>query len=677
MPVQDNEKPKVEEPFADNDADHQKLTEQTTTKGQKLLPFLNVKAEFHQNRIDTINEKIANREDKIARNEAKIEKLSAKADRLEDRNTMLKNTLGNLPFVKKMIESNEQKIADIRENKIPKRQQKVEQHKSKTIQLNSKRDVIEHKLNRVLALNDVVRSFSIGFNKERRAVFADAMDRLNSANTDCLNDKIDVLQKQKSQLTEEYTNPQTSAVDKYNLQEKINGVNGKIGGLEDKVQKLARPKNHYAEQTNDVVDATMQVTSEKLAEAADNGEVGLTKITENILVSADEVNKLDKSDIARLADNFNYLENAEVQLEDDYNSIDGIINNGSKAELETTQKELMNTLDAMKDIVGNKYMMQSIREDTAAEIPKVEAQLNAVNNSLEKFLNKSGPDVEDKNKINPDFYKSLPRENRHIESMSERQAEKVIAALSVAEIEFSAVNRANEKTAVTVATKDIPVLKEMMSNAQKQMEEESRQAWHELGDAFLEAYEETHTPVQTEVKKQEFNTINPDFYISLTKKNRSINVENKANAKEIMAQLKNNSVQFSAVERKNDVVAITVAKNDEKAYEDISANVKNERGKQLVNTDFFKSIPKEERATQRMPQKQAEQKIAELSDKKIPHSAVLNGEKSAVTVEKKNIGAAFLSRDKLKKSAQRISNKGKSQEQAGKPKSSSKNQGIE
>ena len=124
MPVQDNEQPKMADDIFGNDEekrrqDMQNSQENSTKKSQKLLPFLNAKAEIHQSRIDTINEKIAVREDKIARNEAKIEKLYAKADRLEDRNTILKNMLGSVPVVRKLIEKNEQRIANIRENKIP------------------------------------------------------------------------------------------------------------------------------------------------------------------------------------------------------------------------------------------------------------------------------------------------------------------------------------------------------------------------------------------------------------------------------------------------------------------------------------------------------------------------------------------------------------------------------
>lgn len=93
MPVQDDNKHKKEDFFYENDEDKRRQAVQTSQensvkKSQKLLPILSTKAEIHQNRINTLTEKIAVRVDKIARNETKIEKLTAKADRLEDRNTI-------------------------------------------------------------------------------------------------------------------------------------------------------------------------------------------------------------------------------------------------------------------------------------------------------------------------------------------------------------------------------------------------------------------------------------------------------------------------------------------------------------------------------------------------------------------------------------------------------------
>ena len=192
MPVQENEiKQKKSEPIEDLDETKRKQIanqqEKTTVqKSGKLLPFLNAKANFHADRIDNLNRKIATRQDKLRKNEIRIEYLSSKADKLEDTNKMLKAMLGKVPLVQKMITSNEQKIKDIRENKIPQRQIKCSQHKEQIAKLTHKRDNIQHKLDRVTALSNVITSFTIGKNQERRQNFAKAMDSLNTATFKCM-----------------------------------------------------------------------------------------------------------------------------------------------------------------------------------------------------------------------------------------------------------------------------------------------------------------------------------------------------------------------------------------------------------------------------------------------------------------------------------------------------------
>ena len=287
MPVKDKIQP-------ENDEEKRKKAVQNISeiKPQKLLPFLNLKAEFHQSRIDTLDEKIATRQDKIAKNEAKIEKLSAKADRLEDKNRVLKATLGNLPGIKQMIEANERKIKAIREEKIPKRQQKCKVHKNRIEKLTNKRNVVSHKLDRVSALNNVIRSFSIGHNKERREVFSNAMDKLNQASVNCLNDKKNALETRKSILLLTYSLSETSAVDKINLHGKISDVNGRIDALENKIHKIARHENFCAEQPEDMIDAAIKVTEDKLAEMSEKDELSIPDISDNVISEAQ--NRVEK-----------------------------------------------------------------------------------------------------------------------------------------------------------------------------------------------------------------------------------------------------------------------------------------------------------------------------------------------------------------------------------------------
>ena len=592
MPIQEKEMQKAA-------PQEEKLPENSERPAQKLLPFLQEKADFHQSRINTINERIAVRSDKIARNKAKIEQLSAKADRLEDKNAMLKATMGSSPGIRQIIEANERKIKEIREEKIPNRQNRISGHQDKITQLSKKRDTISHKLNRVIALSDTIKSFSIGANKERRAVFTD-----KQATTDCLNDKKNSLEEKRALLYEVYSKPETSAVDKIQLQSKINAISGKIETLENKLQKISRQSAAPVKQDAGITETRMQAAEKQLNAMAEQENAPMPNMAESVI-----------------AEDSNYLRNAEMAMEDDYNSIDGIINNGRKEEPESYSET--------EPVSQNSYSEQS-------------------------------------GKINPEFHQSLSKEDRKIEVMLPRQAEKVMEQLTSTGIAFSAVVRQNGKTAVTVDKKNAEILKSMMQSAFQEMKQESKAVRHQSGNDHAEAHEERKV-----TESQPIKSINPDYFKSLTRENRSIHVETVAVGKKVMDQLEEKGVAYSAVERRNHSVAITVSKADEQVYQQISGVVKAERAAQYVNPDFYKALPKEQRATQRMSQKQAESTMQKLDQKGIAYSAVLHGEKSAVTVEKKHTAAAFMSRASLKREAQRISSKGNREQ------SPSRKQGLE
>lgn len=395
MPVQDNDdKRTADQPAVDAEeelrrkqaqAQEHQQDESGAQKSGKLLPFLNAKAEHHQSRIDSLDEKIANQTDKIDRNKAKIEALSAKADKLEDTNRMLKATIGNLPGIRTLIANNEKRIQTIREVKIPKRQEKIDQGCKKIDTLTAKRDRIEHKLNRVIALNDTIKSFGIHFNKERRKAFADAMTRLNSSTVDCLSDKKATLEAKKQAILDTYNDPATSAVDKLKLGEQLKGVNERIGALESKIMKLARPETHYEEQTNDQLDASMKLTGDKLGEMVQNGTMDMPSLAEGAVQAAQEVETLDRSKVAELADQLGIqpLANAEMQMEDDYNMIDGIINNGSKEDIDKAKAELADGIKSMESLAENPFVPQEMRDNATAELEKMRKQLELLDSADE------------------------------------------------------------------------------------------------------------------------------------------------------------------------------------------------------------------------------------------------------------------------------------------------------
>ena len=665
MPVQDNDdKRTADQPAVDAEEElrrkqaQEQQQESVAQKSGKLLPLLNAKAEHHQSRIDSLDEKIANQTDKIDRNKAKIEALSAKADKLEDTNRMLKTTIGNLPGIGAVIALNEKRIQAIRKEKIPERQQKIDQGWKKIDKFTVKRDRIEHKLNRVIALNDTIKSFSIGFNKERREAFADAMTRLNGATVDCLSDKKATLEAKKQKILDTYNDPATSVVDKYNLSEQLKDVNERISALDDKIMKLARPETHYEEQVNDQLDASMKLTGDKLGEMVQKGNIDMPTLAESAVQAAQKVETLDRTKVAELADQLNIqpLANVEMQLEDDYNMIDGIINNGSKEDIDKAKAELAEGIKSMESLAENPFVPQEMRDNAVEELAKMKSQLELLNMHDEVEVDSWLSDMLDKGdavltddggfKVNPDYYKELSRNDRHVETMTEIQAVEVMSALISAGVQFSAATKGEDKVGITVSKNDVSTLNDVM--------------YASIGKiAHTDAAKENGGKGE----KGKYETINPEYYASLGKDDKHTRVESIDTARNIVAELQKANIPYSAVVRKNDTVAVTVSKANAEAYKQIESAVKGERAVEYVNPDYFKTLPKQERFTQRMGEGQARKKSAELTAKGVEHSAVFGGEKSAVTVAKKDSKKAFFSRGKMQRDAQRISGRGQQKPQ--------------
>ena len=691
MPVQDNDDKRTnDQPVADAEEElrrkkaqaQEHSNENNIQKSGKLIPFLNAKAEHHQSRIDSLDEKIANQTDKIDRNKAKIEALSAKADKLEDTNRMLSATLGGVPLVQSMIRRNEERITAIREDKIPKREQKIENGWKKIDAMTAKRDTISHKLDRVVALSDAIKSFSIGFNKHRREAFSDAMDRLNEATFNCLIDKKKALTAKKDGIVEKYNSPETSVVDKYKLQQQINNLNERIQSIDERIDKVHQPDEFYSMQDNDTLDAQMKLTSDKLADVAENGIETTSGLAEDTLFYAQETEELDKSQIASLADKFNST--VEEQLEDDYNMIDGIINNGSKADLEKSKAGILDAIQTAESLTDNPFVSKDIKDIAEQDIARLKGELAVVEKALssldavneERTYEEEVSEVQDwlldmvadgkaemsedgAFRVNPDYYKELPRNDRHIESMTEAQAVSVMAALSNAGIEFSAAARGDDKVGITVSKKDLVALNDIMYSTIGKIAK-TQAAKENAGKG----------------EKGKYQTINPEYYASLSKEQRHSRVEATEVAREIVKGLMAEKIPYSAVVRKNDTVAITVSKDNAKAYKQIENKVKGVRAAEYINPEFYKALPKEFRVTLPMTEEQAKVKVAELDKKGIAHSAVINGDKSAVTVSKKDQGRAFFSRSQLKREVQRISGQGKKQPQKQKSPKKKDTQGL-
>lgn len=362
----------------------------------KLLPILNAKADFHESRLETLKDKRDKRTTKIERNEVKITKLSLKADKLEDLNKMFSSLSERSNVFKAIVARNEQKINAIRNEKIPARQQKIKNHQNRIAEIDRKSEIIGHKLERCVALSDTVKSFAV-IGAERRQRFATAMDKLNQSTLACLNDKKAALIDKLESQTQKYNAPETAISAKSDIQNSINKCNTQISDLDNKISTLSQNHATYAKKSEAEIDTVMQNTANAVQASLETGEINVAAISEKACLTATQENP------------FEYLKNAEMAMEDDYNSIDGIINNGK-------------------------------RDEPPQENNISQSETDKGTNTVE--------DTKEKRYINPDYYKSLK------------------AAVSAADIDKlndikNSIMQMRSQTVLTVSKSDIPEVKKI------------------------------------------------------------------------------------------------------------------------------------------------------------------------------------------------------------------------
>jgi len=216
-------------------------------------------------------------------------------------------------------------------------------------------------------------------------------------------------------------------------------------------------------------------------------------------------------------------------------------------------------------------------------------------------------------KVNPDYYKSLAKADRHIQVLPKKTAQTAMKELTAQNIPFSAVQRAEDVTAVTVHKDHVQALEA---------------ACHEV--------ENVQRNSQTHAQEK----INPDYFKKLSRNDRHIETLPTGVANRLMADLEAKKVPYSAVRRSDDVCSITVSKSMHAAAMQealkIAEQEQTEHARKMIHPEVFKQISKEDRFVQRMSQAEAEKAVAKLEKQGITHSAVLDGDKSGVTVHKKD-----------------------------------------
>lgn len=224
-------------------------------------------------------------------------------------------------------------------------------------------------------------------------------------------------------------------------------------------------------------------------------------------------------------------------------------------------------------------------------------------------------------KVNNSYYRSLPREERVTEVVPARHAAEIMQQLSDKGIEFSAVSRQHDKAAITVH----------INNKD------------ELKDSAKAAADKQIKKKQPEISKSENKErINPEYYKKLAPSDRHIQRITKADTDKVLSSLESKGIEFSAVKSEK-LTAITVHKDNKAAIGQALLESNKAAAKEYINSDYFKSLPADQRAySQTADLKAAKDMMNSLDAADIKYSAVIDNERSTakITIAKQDIPQA-------------------------------------
>ena len=608
MPIQENEEvrqqPKVEE-FA-----HQSET---------LLPLFNAAYDDHMDKLDNLQEHKAEVQDKISKSENKIAVLEEKVAKLEATNAMLGELIenGKLPKIaQKIIDANADKIKAIQEKQIPKLENGIKQNQEKISKLDSRIAVVQLKAEKLRNFSNVIKSFLIPDPQKRRELFRESMDGLRNSTKNLLNIDRNAAKSKLAKLSEQYEKSD-SMTEKYKLGQKIETVKSSISSIEAKIHRLeTAPK--FQEADDHTADKTIAKTE--------------SEIENTDFFAGGEIFDMDKPVETVALDSSEYLRNAEMSMEDDFNMIDGIINNGKKEE----RPDVPLFLEEIDFSTCDDATLQSFRESAKAnmECAKEISQALSQNYDYERYTLNSEQALSDVcEKFSDDRIAfvlacalngtSDGRIAKEVKDFARDTLQNVPELYTKRGLSLS-----SHAGLVNLLAKTV-----MKSQPEKQMEK----------------------PVPEKKEPQRSRSgirkINPNYYRQIPPEDRVITNEPAKVGAIIMTELEKQKIPFSAVETDKGVT-ITVSKKNESAFHAAEEKAKDTHVR-LVNPEVFRQIPREDRAIQPMSEKDAQETMQKLEKDGIPYSARLDGDKSAVTVRKSE-APAYFSRKKMKKLAQEV-----------------------
>lgn len=667
MPTQDNE-----------DVKKQPETGVDEHKSEHLLPLFNASYDNYMDKLDDLQERKAEIQDKISRYECKIAKLEEKVARLEATNAMLSELIdsGKLPKIaQKIIKANEDKIKSIDEKQIPKLESGIKRNKKKISKLDDRIAITQLKAEKLKCFSNVLKSFMTPNPQKRREMFRKSMDGLRKSTKSLLNIDMNAERNNLAKLSEQYEKS-GSMSEKFKLGQKIGTIKANISTLESKIHKLENaPKLHEA--SDHSVDKTIAKAEAQV---------------ENIdFMSVGEIFDFDKPIETVVLDSAEYLHNAEVSMEDDLNMIDGIINNGKKEE----RPDVPLFLEEIDFSSCDDATLQTFRDSAKANMQcaKEISQALSQNYNYERYtLNSEQALADVREKFSDDRIAfvlastlngtSDGRIAKEVKDFAKNTLQNVPELYTKRNMSISSHAGLINLFAKTLMKSQAEREVEKPAPQQEQTKPEPKKAEKRVGLLSFEQFGETRFRVvdetANEILKLAANSEKP--FVALMDVGRPVSEPEFA---EIMQSTQAKfSVDINLDSDKVHVFAINEGKggiaegdrtdkNTKSQTVNLATFVKSEPTHEQkqepktkkarsevrkINPDYYKKIPKEDRAITNEPAKVGAIIMSELEKQKVPFSAVETAKGVTITVSKENESAFRTAEDKAKDTHVRLIN---------------------
>lgn len=667
MPTQDNE-----------DVKKQPETGVDEHKSEHLLPLFNASYDNYMDKLDDLQERKAEIQDKISRYECKIAKLEEKVARLEATNAMLSELIdsGKLPKIaQKIIKANEDKIKSIDEKQIPKLESGIKRNKKKISKLDDRIAITQLKAEKLKCFSNVLKSFMTPNPQKRREMFRKSMDGLRKSTKSLLNIDMNAERNNLAKLSEQYEKS-GSMSEKFKLGQKIGTIKANISTLESKIHKLENaPKLHEA--SDHSVDKTIAKAEAQV---------------ENIdFMSVGEIFDFDKPIETVVLDSAEYLHNAEVSMEDGLNMIDGIINNGKKEE----RPDVPLFLEEIDFSSCDDATLQTFRDSAKANMQcaKEISQALSQNYNYERYtLNSEQALADVREKFSDDRIAfvlastlngtSDGRIAKEVKDFAKNTLQNVPELYTKRNMSISSHAGLINLFAKTLMKSQAEREVEKPAPQQEQTKPEPKKAEKRVGLLSFEQFGETRFRVvdetANEILKLAANSEKP--FVALMDVGRPVSEPEFA---EIMQSTQAKfSVDINLDSDKVHVFAINEGKggiaegdrtdkNTKSQTVNLATFVKSEPTHEQkqepktkkarsevrkINPDYYKKIPKEDRAITNEPAKVGAIIMSELEKQKVPFSAVETAKGVTITVSKENESAFRAAEDKAKDTHVRLIN---------------------